>query len=144
MSLEKELIIEKLNESSLRELDVLVARYFYNYEVKIDRVDSKNNNNIKYLYLSKRKRKYTRHFSKSKTVSEKVNDSWRPLPRWSSDIRDCKKLINDSVAEAGKIAITILDRNNSEVIVRGNKFSGNLCSCIVKGIILHAIMEKEK
>lgn len=141
---DKQVIIDKLNECSLRELDVLVGKYFYSYEVKVDRVDSKNSNNIKYLYLPKKKKKYARHFSKSKTRTEKINDNWRALPRWSSDIRDCVKLIKDSIEDTGFISLKIFDKKNCEVSVRGNVFTGSICSCIVKGILLHSFMEKEK
>lgn len=131
----KQELIGKLNDLSLRELDILVAKYFYNAEVKIDRVQSNNSNNIKYLWIPQKRKKYARHFSRSKTKTEKLNDSYRSLPRWSVDIRDCWKLLNEAFRKAYDIKISI-DKDKTTVIALGEKFEGLMAHSAVRAILL--------
>lgn len=136
-------LVEKLNDLSLRELDILIAKHFYNAEVKIDRVQSKNSNIIKYLWIPQKLKKYARHFSKSKTKTERLNDKYRPLPRWSVDIRDSWKLLNEAFRKSYKIEISI-DINKVVVIALGVKFEGVLTHSLAKAILLITFLEKEK
>ena len=136
-------IIDKLNDLSPREIDILVAKHFYGLEVKIDRIASKNNNNIKYLYLPQKKKKYSRHFSKSKTKTEKANDEYRALPRWASDIRDCWKLLNDATKRFGEFQIKVLDNGMVSVVACNEKFDGSACVSVARAILLRLFM-KEK
>lgn len=140
---DKKELVEKLNELSPRELDVLVGRHVYGKEIKIERIDSKNKNNIKYLWVPDKKRKYTRNFSKSITKTERKDSKFRPLPRWSSDIRDCYMLLNAVVEEFEEFQIKILDRNRADVVVSSMKFSGTLCVSIVRMILFITFLKEE-
>ena len=140
--IDKEELTDRLKNTVLRELDVLVARYFYNYEVKIDRVDSKNKNNIRFLYTPPKKK--SRHYSKSKSSAEKENDNYRELPRWSFDSRDSFKLLKDANKRFGTITIQIINENKSVVIIRGEKFSGKLSRAIAEAVLYQTFADIEK
>ena len=141
--IEKSKLIDKLNDLSPRELDIFVAKHFYGLEVKIDRVASKNNNNIKYLYLPQKHKKYARHFSKSKTKTEKNNDKYRALPRWASDIRDCWKLLNDATTRFGEFQIKVLDSGMVSVVACSERFDGTPCASIVRMVLLLTFNKEE-
>lgn len=142
--IDRDELINKLNDVSLREVDILLAKHFFNFEVKIERVESKNSNCIKYLYLPQKKKKYARHFSKSKSKTEKENDNYRPLPRWSTDIRDCYNLLKDANKRFGEFKINFLDENNVSVVVLNERFTGKLCEASAKLILFLTILENEK
>ena len=137
-------LFAKIVDLSLREVDLLLAKYFFGFETKIDRVESKNSNNIKYLYLPKSKRKYARHFSKSKTKTEKINDKYRPLPRWSTDLRDCYKLLIEANKRFGQFQILFIDENNVSVVGLNHKFTGKFSAACARLILFLTLAEKEK
>lgn len=137
-------IIEKLNNISLRELDVLVGKYFYGNEVKLERVESTNNNNIKYLWLPKKSKKYSRNSSKSKTKLERKDSRYKPLPRWTTDIRDCWKLVLDANKKFGKISLNLLDNASGSVVVSNMEFKGRITVSAVRIILFLTLAEIEK
>ncbi len=140
--LDKEELIARLESTSLRELDVLIAKYFYSLEVNIVRVDSKNKNTIRFLYIPPKKK--SRHYSKSKSKEEKINDNYRELPRWSFDSRDSFRLLKDANIRFGTITIQIVTENKSTVIIRGEKFSGKLARTIAEAVLYQTFAETEK
>lgn len=125
-------LLEKLNSLSLRELDILIAKYFYNLEVKFERVQSKNSNNIRYYYIKPNKRRY---FNNTLKIIQK------PLPRYCSDIRDCYSLLKDANEKFGKISIS-LDKDKAEVILCGFKIVDRLQVAIVKSVLYQTLRGK--
>lgn len=83
---------DQIIDLSGRELDILIAKYVFGFEPVIERSGSKLNP-IRVLYQPKKKRKYARHFSRAKSNREKVDSSFRPLPRYSNDIRDMQLVV---------------------------------------------------
>lgn len=130
-------LLEKLNSLSLRELDILVAKYFYNLEVEFERVKSKNSNNIRYFYNLPQKRKYFNHT---------LRKNQKPLPRYCSDIRDCYKLLIDARKKIGQIFIHVLDNKKAEVIIKSHHIADKFTVAIVKSVlfqILRPMLEEE-
>lgn len=135
--------LSKLEDFSLRELDVLVAKFFYKLETKIERVDSNNSNTLRYLVYRKTKKARFRGYSKVKSNVEKLDKHWKPLPRYSVDIRDFYKFAQDFTGKYRcKLSITLLDNNTSIVVISGQPLTGKLCDVGVK-LMLAYILEKE-
>lgn len=136
--------LSMLEDFSLRELDVLVAKIFYRLETRIERVESKNANFIRYLVRRSKRKPRFRGYSKVKSVLEKRDSSWIPLPRYSVDIRDFYKLAQAFTNKYRcKLSITLLDSNTSIVVLSGQLLTGRLCDVGVR-LILAYIIDKEK
>jgi hypothetical protein len=138
-----ESVKNQLDEISLREQDALVAKFIYNLQVRVERADSKNNNNIRYLYYSRKKRVRARHYSKVKSKVEKCDKQWLPLPRYSSDARDCIKLCSDFVSNyKTPISVKIVDETTVDVVISGYKLSGRYFSTVTRLILIFMIMKE--
>jgi hypothetical protein len=127
-------LLYHLGSLSLREMDILVGTYFYKLDVKFERVAAKNSNNIRYYYIQPQKRKYFNHTLKK---------NQKPLPRYSTDIRDCFSLLKDANAKYGNIVINYIDKDNSEVIISGFKVVGKLQPSIVKSVLFQTLKNYE-
>lgn len=137
-------ILSTLETHSLRELDVLVAKFFYELEVKIERSDSEKRSCIRYLCLSTKKKQRLRSYSKVKSKLEKSNPRYIPLPRYSVDIRDGYELLLDASRRFGQIQIKTLDNKRVSVVMLGNTVEGTLPAAITKNVLVKLILDAEQ
>jgi hypothetical protein len=96
------------------------------------------------LWLPKTSKKYSRNASKNKTKLEKKDSRYKPLPRWTTDIRDCWKLVLDANKKFGKISLNLLDNASGSVVVSNMEFKGRITVSAVRIILFLTLAEIER
>lgn len=136
-------IVNYIDLLGVRELDVLVARKIYNLEVVVHKVDYSPSRRGEVRYAVKiddsmPKRRSRSNYAKS---TYQTAQTLKFLPRYSKDVKDSLKLLEDVVPTYGIARIDYAGRKTASVTLGQIKSVGEMPKSIAKVVLINYFLK---